>query len=348
MAAAAAQNTVLVCFSFAAYAKTLLDHLKSLNIPILPGLTDSEFSSIESTFHFTFPPDLRSILQEGLPIGPHFPNWRSSSLQQLQILLNLPSLNLSKNISLNSFWVDSWGHKPQDTNKALDIAKKFLDKAPVLVPIYRNCYIPSSPNMSGNPVFHVDDEQVCVLSFDVTRFFQQVDFLQMGSPTRLSRTENVSMNVPAWAATEARRIEFWTEVAERGRRVVARGETPGWWNDGGDLDHLELRECLEEVFRRLRDGGWREEEVREMMDGCDQGTGENGGACEATKFDEEDVFWHGRMWSIVLLRAGRSMEDVVRLLDLEEFQLPNSCSRVDDDHKKSRIEQLMKLRSLEV
>ncbi|KAJ6367286.1 hypothetical protein OIU77_003611 [Salix suchowensis] len=202
--------------------------------------------------------------------------------------------------------------------------------------------------MSGNPVFHVDDEQVCVLSFDVTRFFQQVDFLQMGSPTRLSRTENVSMNVPAWAATEARRIEFWTEVAERGRRVVARGETPGWWNDGGDLDHLELRECLEEVFRRLRDGGWREEEVREMMDGCDQGTGENGGACEATEFDEEDVFWHGRMWSIVLLRAGRSMEDVVRLLDLEEFQLPNSCSRVDDDHKKSRIEQLMKLRSLEV
>ena len=202
--------------------------------------------------------------------------------------------------------------------------------------------------MSGNPVFHVDDEQVCVLSFDVTRFFQQVDFLQMGSPTRLSRIENVSMNVPAWAATEARRIEFWTEVAERGRRVVARGETSGWWNDGGELDHLELRECLEEVFRRLRDGGWREEEVREMMDGCDQGIGENGGGCGGTNFDEEDVFWHGRMWSIVLLRAGRSMEDAVRLLDLEEFQLPNSCSREDDDHKKSRIKQLMKLRSLEV
>jgi len=347
--AATKKNTVLVCFSFAAYAKTLLDHLKSFNIPILPGLTDSEFTSIESTFHFTFPPDLRSILQEGLPIGPHFPNWRSSSLQQLQILLNLPSLNLCKNISLNNFWVDSWGHRPQDTNKALDFAKQFLDKAPVLVPIYRNCYIPSSPNVSGNPVFHVDDEQVCVLSFDVTRFFQQVDFLQVGFPIRSSRNENVSMNVPAWAATEARKIEFWTEVAERGRRVVARGDTPRWWKDvGGGSDHFELRECLEEVFWRLRDGGWREEEVREMMNGCDQGIRENGGGCGTTKFDKEDVFWHGRMWSIVLLRAGRSMEDVVHLLDLEELQPPNSCSREDDDHKKNSIKQLMKLRSLEV
>ncbi|CAK7339685.1 unnamed protein product [Dovyalis caffra] len=356
----------LVCFSFAAYAKTLLDHLKSLNIPILPGLTDSEFTCIESTFHFTFPPDLRSILQEGLPVGPHFPNWRSSSLQQLQILLNLPSLNLSKNICLNNFWVDSWGHKPQDTKQALDIAKRFLDKAPVLVPIYRNCYIPSTPNVAGNPVFYVDDGEVRVFSFDVTTFFQQVDFLQMGfhcsfnKPLSLSGKKNASIiNVPAWAATDARKIEFWTEVVERGRRVVARGETtPVWWNNvGRELDHLELRDCLEEVFWRLRDGGWREEEVREMMDGCDHG------------IREKDVFWHGRKWSIVLLRRE---EEATHFLDFEEtkedddgnygktsvspaggksfgeFLLQNSCSREDDGHQKSSIEHLTKLRSLQV
>ncbi|KAF2295678.1 hypothetical protein GH714_033557 [Hevea brasiliensis] len=237
-----------VCFSFAAYAKTLIDHLKSLNIPVLPGLTDPEFSSIESTFHFSFPPDLRSILQEGLPVGLHFPNWRSSSPQQLEILLNLPFLNLSKNISQNNFWVHSWGDKPDDSNLALEIAKGFLDKAPVLVPIYGNCYIPSTPNAAGNPVFYIDDGGVRVLSFDVARFFQEVEFLQIGlhfiRPGTLPRNQKIPINVPAWAATTARRIEFWTEVAERGRRVVARDETHGWWSSG-ELKCWELGDCLE-------------------------------------------------------------------------------------------------------
>ncbi|KDP32138.1 hypothetical protein JCGZ_12599 [Jatropha curcas] len=357
--------TKLVCFSFAAYAKTLIDHLKSLNIPILPGLTDSEFKSIESTYRFSFPPDLRSILQEGLPIGPHFPNWRSSSPQQIQILLNLPILNLSKNISQNNFWVDSWGDKPEDSNKALDMAKRlFFDKAPVLVPIYGNCYIPSTPNDAGNPVFCVDNGGVRVLSFDLARFFQEVEFLQIGvhsiKPVNFPRIEKVAINVPVWAATTARKIDFWTDVAENGRKVVAREDTHGWWT-GGNLDcSWEMGDCLEEVFWRLRDGGWKEEEVREMMmmDGCDEGMKKGCGP----KLGKEDVVWHVRLMSLVLLRAGWSREDVVYSLELQDnedtnsigkcfldFQLPNSsCSRQDDDHQQSSIKQLMNMRSLEV
>ncbi|KAJ4949832.1 hypothetical protein NE237_008309 [Protea cynaroides] len=55
-----------VRFSFAAYAKNVINHLKKCKIPIDDGLSDDEFSSIESTFGFSFPPDLRSILREGL------------------------------------------------------------------------------------------------------------------------------------------------------------------------------------------------------------------------------------------------------------------------------------------
>ncbi|KAJ9177436.1 hypothetical protein P3X46_012657 [Hevea brasiliensis] len=355
----------LVCFSFAAYAKTLIDHLKSLNIPVLPGLTDHEFTSIESTFHFSFPPDLRSILQEGLPVGPQFPNWRSSSLQQLKILLNLPFLNLSKNIFHNNFWVHSWGNKPADSNRAFDIAKRFFKKAPVLVPIYGNCYIPSTPNTAGNPVFYVDDGGVRVLSFDVARFFQEVEFLQTGvhfiRPGILPRNQKIPINVPAWAATAARRIEFWTEVAERGRKMVARDDTHRWWS-GKDSVYWELGDCLEDAFWKLRDGGWREEEVREMMmmNGCDREREKGRGV----KFGKEDVGWQVRVLSLVLLRAGWSTEDVAYSLDLQDhddslsscvgkfsldFQIPNnSCSRQDDDHQKGSLKQLMNLRSLEV
>ncbi|PPD80877.1 hypothetical protein GOBAR_DD22202 [Gossypium barbadense] len=296
----------LACFSFAAYSKTLIHHLQTLDIPILPGLTDHEFTSIESAFHFTFPPDLRSILQEGLPVDPSFPNWRSSSPQQLNVLLNLPLLSLSKNITLHNFWSPSWGTKPSNPNEALGLVKRLFITAPVLIPIYRNCYIPSTPNMAGNPVFYVDDEEVRILSFDVNRFFQEVEFLRRGGvfkPFMRKRRNGVDNKVPAWAATAARRI---------------------------------LGGCLEEVFWRLRDGGWREEEVKDlmMMDGCDQSQikPKNG---TRPLIDGDDAAWHTRVLSVVLLRGGWSREDVVYSLDIDdidgdeslylELQSPNSC-----------------------
>ncbi|GMI67992.1 hypothetical protein HRI_000468500 [Hibiscus trionum] len=352
----------LVCFSFAAYSKALIHHLRSLDIPTLPGLTDREFSSIQSTFHFTFPPDLRSILQEGLPVHPSFPNWRSSSPHQLNILLNLPLLSLSKNIQLHNFWSPSWGTKPSNPNEALALVKNLFTAAPLLVPIYRNCYIPSTPNVAGNPVFYVDGEQVRILSFDITRFFQEVEFLRRGGvfkPFMRRKSNGVNNKVPAWAATAARRIEFWTDVAERGRRVVARGVTTGWWWSRGHErveDDFGLGGCLEEVFWRLRDGGWREEEVREMMmmDGCDRSQNKDKNGTRLF-VDREDATWHVRVLSVVLLRAGWTREDVVYSLDLDgeeqpflELQSPNSycIAEDDDDHRNSRIQRSIEVQTL--
>ncbi|KAF4402111.1 hypothetical protein CsatB_024080 [Cannabis sativa] len=312
-------TTKLVCFSFAAYAKNLIQNLRCSDLPVAGGLSNVEFSSIESLFNFTFPPDLRSILREGLPIGSGFPNWRSSSHQQLHILINLPILGLLKQISRRNFWFESWGPFPDDINQALEIAKKFLTKAPVLVPLYRNCYIPSMPNAAGNPIFYVDGDEVWILSYDITRFFQDFEFLNGGGGIRRS-SEYTRVNAPAWAATTAREIEFWTEVASK-KRTVNSAASSTWWSRDE-----ELGGCLEEVFQRLRGGGWREEEVREMMmmDGYDDDKeddqkrevviecGEGVGGVDL----EEAMAWHVRTLSVVLLRAGWTMEDVVYSLDL--------------------------------
>ncbi|KAK9284905.1 hypothetical protein L1049_024086 [Liquidambar formosana] len=278
-----------VCFSFAAYAKTVIEHLKACNIPVLEGLTDSEFSSIESAVGFTFPPDLRSVLCEGLPVGPGFPNWRSASHQQLEILTNLPILGIRKEVFRRNFWCETWGDQPADPDKALALAKRFLKKAPVLVPIYRHCYIPSSPNLAGNPVFYINGCDIRLWSFDLAGFFKKVEF----SPGSVKMARQV--NTPAWAATSARRVKFWSDMAE-----VARRCTRGWWSG-------ELGRCLGEVFWMLRDGGWKEEEVREMMmmDGGDRER--KGGG----KRDKEGVVWHVRVLSLKLLRGGWSTEDVV-------------------------------------
>ena len=303
-----------VCFSVAAYAKNVIKHLAACNVPIQEGLSDSEFSTIEASLGFTFPPDLRSILQEGLPVGPGFPNWRSSSHQQLEILTSLPILEVCKAVSMGKFWCKSWGDEPVDSDEALALARRFLKKAPVLVPIYRHCYIPSNPNLAGNPVFFVHGGHVRMWSLDMAEFFQKGEFFRL----------ETEVSAPAWAATTARRIEFWTEAVER-----ARGGTRAWWSG-------ELGYCMEELFWRLRDGGWREEEVREMMmmDGRDQNDKK-----AAVSKDSKGVVWHVHVLSLLMLRAGWSTEDVVDSLDFQiqhtppdgeswlDFQHPHSCSQ---------------------
>lgn len=222
-------------------------------------------------------------------------------------------------------------------NRALDVAKRFLNRAPVLVPIFRNCYIPSSPNVAGNPIISVGAENVRVLSCDITGFFQEFDFLHGGGGSGLSK--RLTVNVPAWAAKAARRIEFWTEVAEGGD---TRG---GWWSG-------ELGACLEEVFWVLRDGGWTEEEVREMMmmDGCDDPKNGASGTTATVIDDKESMAWHVRLMSLVLLRAGWTSEDVVYSLDLHddgdeigvldgksclELQRPDRCFKINGHKERS-------------
>lgn len=158
--------------------------------------------------------------------------------------------------------------------------------------------------MAGNPVLYVDSECVRVLSCDVTRFFcQEFGFMQ----------------VPAWAPKVPRRIEFWSEVA------AASGVKGEWWS-GEEY----LGGCLEEVFWRLREGGWKEDEVREMMlmDGCCC----NGKIIESTGphgADEGSLRWRVRVMSMVLLRGGWTKEDVMDSLGLDQDLTELLCDDAD-------------------
>ncbi|PIM99703.1 hypothetical protein CDL12_27797 [Handroanthus impetiginosus] len=131
---------------------------------------------------------------------------------------------------------------------------------------------------------------------------------------------------PPWAAMEARRIEFWTEMAERGENDAARG----WWS-------ADLGGCLEEVCWRLRNGGWKEEDVREMMmmDGCDEIN--NGDNISDEPLDIKCVEWRVRTLSARLLRSGWSTEDVVESLgfcpdDFDQSSVLDGDSWFDFQH----------------
>ncbi|CAL9072816.1 uncharacterized protein LOC103981588 [Musa acuminata AAA Group] len=285
-----------VCFSFAAYAKAVVAHLRASGVPVAPGLSDAEFAAVESAYGFKFPPDIRSVLCEGLPVGPGFPNWRSASPQQLRLLLGLPATSILHEVTSGGFWPRAWGPRPQDPSVAVAAAKVVLRRAPSLVPIYRHFYMPASPSLPGNPVFYVRGGDVRPAGLDLADFFQR----------ERPRGWTAGALAPAWVATSARRVEVWTELSEE--KV---------WQErkrGGSPWEVRVDEMLKQAGQRLREGGWRDEEVGEMVLWGSDGYGIGASAAAdpaAVLRDQEGVLRKLQLLSLALLRSGWGADDVV-------------------------------------
>ncbi|CAA7393731.1 unnamed protein product [Spirodela intermedia] len=288
-----------VCFSFAAYAKTVVGRLRELGLPVVEGVSDEEISRIESSHAFFFPPDLREVLREGLPIGTGFPNWRSASPEQLQLLICLPTSDLLHEVSWGRFWCESaWGSKPHGAAEALRVAESVMETAPLLVPIYQHFYMPSRPNTAGNPVFFVRGGEVRRSNVDLTDFFQREEFTrETGGKAAPSPPDSA----PAWASTSPRPIDVWTQLAEGGR-VIRRPE-----RTASTVTTPQLRKLLEHLEWKLREGGWTKREAREMMSA---GVSEQSSSGQPSPADAYSLGGHVRALAVALLQAGWSQGDV--------------------------------------
>ncbi|KAL3701885.1 hypothetical protein R1sor_019907 [Riccia sorocarpa] len=169
-----------VFFSFAAYARTVIDHLRNCGVEIEKGLSEKEFGRVEATHSFTFPPDLRAILAEGLPVGPGFPDWRHGISEQLQMRFDLPIAGLLYEVAKGSLWRSQWGPRPVDTEQAIRLALISLRKVSSMVPVYSQCYIPASPNIAGNPVFFLHMKEAFISGIDIADFFLRELFVPHG------------------------------------------------------------------------------------------------------------------------------------------------------------------------
>ncbi|XP_010526693.1 PREDICTED: uncharacterized protein LOC104804192 [Tarenaya hassleriana] len=157
------------------------------------------------------------------------------------------------------------------------------------------------------------------------------------------RNSSGSRILPGWAATEVRRVEFWTDVAERRKRMAARETPRGWWSASPNQC---LRARLDDAFWTLRDGGWREDEVRDMLNGHDSSQ-----ALSPAGWYREDVAYTiGRKSRDCDASRNRSDSVVDRNLCTETRQfLSTSCCVDEEVHQKKcgEITTLMYLLSLE-
>ncbi|KAI4381655.1 hypothetical protein MLD38_007712 [Melastoma candidum] len=356
---------------------TVLSHLRCLGVPVHRGLSDSEFAVLEAEFAFTFPPDLRSLLASGIPSSPGFPDWRrpSSIRSALRLPVSAVVLLVSRHPSL---WPRSWGPRPSDPDRAIQTARSALMKSPPLIPIFDRCYIPSVPALSGNPVFYVDEDRVSCCSSDLAEFFHHVGRLgihssgsdpdltlqkqasaggkRAGGPGHIRRsTDGGGARAPRW-------VEFWTDIAgsvdrmqrnsssssslssmstssmsssspDRYSEAQRRRGTPKW-----------VEEYMSGIGTVLREGGWSDAEVSEMVEVSAAGVLETG---EMGLPDNEAVMdallLKADRFSDSLRKAGWSSDDVSEAFCPDLFRVPGKDRRPARELPPEVVERIARL-----
>ncbi|XP_022950465.1 uncharacterized protein LOC111453560 [Cucurbita moschata] len=268
--------------SFASLAEKVITHMRNTGVQVQPGLSVAEFARAEAEFGFVFPPDLRAVLSAGLPVGPGFPDWRASGARQhLRATLDFPIAAISFQIAKNTFWSKSWGPRPLDPEKALRVSRNALKRAPLLIPLFSHCYIPCNPSLAGNPIFSVDENRISFCGLDLSDFFER-EFLIRSSESdahflknqrsiseKSAGSSNFSRRSLDTGARTPRWVEFWSDAAvDRRRRnslssacsspdrvfEMPRSGIPKW-----------VKDYIEEIGSRLREGGWSETDISEMV-----------------------------------------------------------------------------------
>ncbi|KAK3123649.1 hypothetical protein QOZ80_8AG0634120 [Eleusine coracana subsp. coracana] len=326
--------------SFAPLASAVLAHLRASGVAILPGLTEPELARAEASLGFAFPPDLRAVLAAGLPSGPGFPDWRSRA--GLRAAFDLPIAAASLQIARGALWPRCWGPRPADQDRALRLARAAIRRAPLLVPLFDRCFLPCRPCLAGNPVFFVAEDRVLCCGLDLLHFFtRDASFQPLPSsvPTPAaaapSHADAAAMRRSLDAACGGkapRWIEFWSDAASDRRRRDSssseastssssaasgcaspprRARTPHW-----------VDAYLDRMGAVLRQGGWRDSEVTEMVEVAASGSvfdGEESDAAVAVDSDAalDALVLKADRCSDSLRRAGWSSEDVSDALGLD-------------------------------
>jgi len=157
------------------------------SVTMAPGLTDDEFRGIESEFGFEFADDHRAFLSSALPVGDGWPDWRSAPRRSLQQRLKLPIEGVLFAVEWRDFWGADWGVRPARMKDALRSANYHLARAPQLVPVRANDYLPAGRGASGHPVLSVYQTDVSCCAADL------VDYVNPDPSRRPAST------VPFWS-----------------------------------------------------------------------------------------------------------------------------------------------------
>ena len=136
--------------------------LERAQVTLEPGLSAQELSAIEARFGISFNPAHRALLAAALPIGEGWMDWRHGGVDVLRGRLGWPIDGIVFDVHHNGFWPRSWGPRPAAPVDAERVARQYLERVPVLIPVYSHRCTPAAPAPGGSPVFSVYQSDVIV------------------------------------------------------------------------------------------------------------------------------------------------------------------------------------------
>ncbi|MFT7535518.1 MAG: hypothetical protein ACI85K_001471 [Hyphomicrobiaceae bacterium] len=178
------------------YLGVVTSETKPFHVAFDPGLTDAEVAQIELQHGFRFPPDLRAFLQTALPIGPGFPEWRGDNVRSPTAWMRGVKEGIFFDVEHNAFWLEEWTARPYSDVAAIEAAAAFLDKAPLLIPVFGHRMLCCEPLTAGNPVLSLHQADVIYYGYDLEDYLRHEFDLDGRQP---------------WP-DEIRQIRFWSKL----------------------------------------------------------------------------------------------------------------------------------------
>jgi hypothetical protein len=140
-------------------------------VDIQRGLRGHEFDLIRARYGFTFAADHRAFLAGGLPTGPGWPDWRAPDQRPVRDQLAWPVEGMLFDVEHKGFWHRAWGQCPDDPAAALAVAGAALLRAPQMVPLRGNRYLPAGG--SGHPILAMFRSEVHTFGADLADWVVQ-------------------------------------------------------------------------------------------------------------------------------------------------------------------------------
>jgi hypothetical protein len=181
----------------------VVDQLRSSGVEFSPGLTDSEIGEVENDYGFTFPPDLRGLIQYALPISQGFVDWRDASPDEIWTRMDWPVEGMCFDVQHSGFWMEAWGPRPERLADAFAVVIHQVAQAPRMIPVYSHRYLPAEPCMAGNPIFSIHQTDIIHYGYDLADYF--------ANEFHAASAEG-DTDTPHRVATKPRPIRFWDPV----------------------------------------------------------------------------------------------------------------------------------------
>lgn len=141
------------------------------------GLSEAELRRAEEIYSFRFPPDLREVLLQVLPVDLpdvercRFPNWREVPNDYVQGMMDWPFDMLIWDVERNRHRLPGWTEEPHPGEDLQAMTRASVEAAPRLIPIFAHRFLPATPCESGNPIFSMHGTDTIIYGAGLLDYF---------------------------------------------------------------------------------------------------------------------------------------------------------------------------------